>query len=175
MIRAHRDRTHRINLPLRGPQRSVPCQDQQRSHPREGTSSRPGPEKGSAWPLPPFPLHSPALWNHTRCAPSRCSDLGVSGLRNPGSNLRPSRSLYQGRQRSRGHSSPSPGPRQRTGKPERKGKGRGLAAIRDAPLLGIPSSQAALRPFFAPSHSRGQRWGRESAGGPRAGEGARRA
>lgn len=96
-------------------------------------------------PLPhsqPFSVGSPAPWNHTHCAPSRRSDLGVSGLGNPGPNPRPSPSLRQGRPGSRGRSSSSPGPRQRTGKPGRKGVGRGRTAITDVPLPSAESPPA---------------------------------
>lgn len=76
---------------------------------------------------PSFPallVSSPALWSHTHCAPSRCSDLGVSGLRNPGPNPRPSPTLRQDRPGSRGRSSPPPALDSELGNPEgREGEG----------------------------------------------------
>lgn len=178
MVGARRDRTHDIHLFLSGCTEIYPRSGHAEISPREDS---PGgllrrAQKEGAWPLhsQPCSVSSPALWSHTHCAPSRCSDLGVSGLRNPGPNPRPSPTLRQDRPGSRGRSSPSPGPRQRTGKPGRKGKGGGARRLETPPLPGIPSSQAALRPFFSLPYPRGQRWGREPAGGPWVGEGARR-
>lgn len=124
----------------------------------------------------PCSVGSPAFWNHTHCAPSRRSDLGVSGLGNPGPNPRPSPSLRQGRPGSRGRSSSSPGPRQRTGKPGRKGMGRGRTAITDAPPhpRGNPFQPGGSAPFLLSLPPRGQRWGRELPGAPGAGEGVDR-
>lgn len=140
MVGARRDRTHDIHLFLSGCTEIYPRSGHAEISPREDS---PGgllrrAQKEGAWPLhsQPCSVSSPALWSHTHCAPSRCSDLGVSGLRNPGPNPRPSPTLRQDRPGSRGRSSPSPGPRQRTGKPGRKGKGRGRAPARDAPPPG---------------------------------------
>lgn len=102
-------------------------------------------------PLPhsqPCSVRSPALRNHTRCKPSRRSDLGVSGLGNPGTNPKASQSLHRGRRASRGRSSPSPGPRQRTGKPGGKGRGGGSRRLETPTPGGFPPARqiCALSP-----------------------------
>lgn len=126
------------------------------------------------------PLHIPSparsvlsLSGVTPPRPSRCSDL-VSGLRNPGPNPRPSLLRLCARigREAGAAASPPLGPRQRTGKPGRKGKGRRAPARR--PLPGIPSSQAALRPFFSPSPPSGADGGGSLPVDPGLGEGARR-
>lgn len=83
----------------------------QRGHPQR--TAPPARRNGVFGPLPhsqPCSVSFPTLWNHTHCAPSRRSDLGVSGLGNPGPNPRPSPSVRQGRPGSRGRSSPLPRP-----------------------------------------------------------------
>lgn len=159
----HAETEHtQMSLPPPGAQRTVPGQDGQRSRPRVASPGGPlcaAQRKGVLGPLPqpsPAPsVSSPAPWSHTHCAPSRRSDLGVSGLRNPGPNPIPSPSLRRGRQGSRGRGSSSPALDSAPGNPEGKGRGRG-ARRSEPPSPGVPSGQAGLRPSLSPSHPRGQ-------------------
>lgn len=137
-----------------------------RSGPAELVTERPPPadgsaeaEKGVPGPLPhcqPRSISSPAPWNHTHSAPSRRSDLGVSGLGNPGPNPRPSRACA----RSAGSRGRAPLPRPSTARwgPGRKARGGGARRLGS---LWAPSSPQPRAP--CPRRPRG--WGRSRRAG----------
>lgn len=146
MVAARRDRTHTDISPRSGRTENRPGSARAEISSQSGLPGR----KGVLGPLPqpsPAPsVSSPAPWNHTHCAPGRRSDLGVSGLGNPGPNPIPSPSLRRGRQGSRGRSSSSPAPDSAPGNPEGKGRGGGARRAEPPSPRGSPSARLVCAP-----------------------------
>lgn len=180
MVGARRDRTHDIYLFLSGcteiyPRRTRRDLTPERTAPADCSA---GPrERGVHGPFIPSPARSvPPLSGVTLTALL----VAVLTLGSPASGIRvpipdPPRVCARIGREAGAAAPPPPALDSELGNPEGKERGGGARRLEThPPPAGIPSSQAAPRPFFSLPYPRGQRWGREPAGGPRVGEGARR-